>query len=73
MFGALKLTKNADPNRYSYPGHGIGFDAKGFFSLSDGSGFGKNVIIGADSSSSKYVDNGKRYIDFWSKHNRWIR
>ena len=29
-----------------------------FFSLSDGSGFGKNVIIfGVDNSSSRYADN----------------
>ena len=26
LFGALKLTKNANPNKYSYLGYGIGFD-----------------------------------------------
>ena len=45
MFGAVKLTKNTDFNKYKYSGYGIGFDAPRSFSLSDGSGFGKNVII----------------------------
>ena len=44
-------------------GYGIGFDTRGCFSLSDVSGFGKNVIIfGDDNSSSKYADNRKSYI-----------
>ena len=44
-------------------GYGIGFDTQGCFSLSDVSGFGKNVIIfGDDNSSSKYADNRKSYI-----------
>ena len=45
LFGAVKLSKNADPDKYSYSGYGIGFDACRTFSSSDGSGFGKNVII----------------------------
>ena len=45
LFGAVKLTKNADFDKYKYSGYGIGFDARGSFSLSDGSGFAKNVII----------------------------
>ena len=44
-------------------GYGIGFDTQGCFSLSDISGFGKNVIIfGDDNSSSKYADNRKSCI-----------
>ena len=27
LFGALKLTKNTDPDKYGYSGSGIGFDA----------------------------------------------
>ena len=45
MFLAIKLTANADPDKYKYSGCGIGLDASGSFSLSDGSQFGKNVII----------------------------
>ena len=35
-------------------------------SISDGSGFGKNVIIfGADTSSSVHVDNKEKIFDSW--------
>ena len=27
LFGAIKLTKNADFDKYKYSGYGIGFDA----------------------------------------------
>ena len=65
FFGAVKLTKNADFDKYNYSGCGIGFDAHASFLLCDGSGFGKNVIIfGADMSSSAHVDNGKKDIQF---------
>ena len=30
-FGAVRLTKNTDMDKYKYSGHGIGFDRKGFF------------------------------------------
>ena len=33
LFGAVKLTKNADPDKYKYSGYGIGFDARGSFLL----------------------------------------
>ena len=44
LFGAVKLTKNADINKYGYFGYGIGFDKKGNFSF-PGGGLGCNVII----------------------------
>ena len=44
FFGAIKLTKNTDIDKYKYFGYGIGFDGKGFFSHPSG-GTGKNVII----------------------------
>ena len=48
MFGAVKLTKNADFDKYKYSGYGIGFDASGSFFLLDGSRFGKiQIIFGA--------------------------
>ena len=57
MFGGVKLTENADPDKYSYSGYGIGFDIRGYHSLPDGS-LGKNVIIfGVDVSSSEHIDN----------------
>ena len=37
--------------------YGIGFYVNRSFSLSDGSGFGKNVTIFEDKSSSVYMDD----------------
>ena len=57
MFGGVKLSKNADPDKYLYSGYGIGFNSCSEFSLPDGS-MGKNVIIfGVDISSSVHIDN----------------
>ena len=62
MFGAVRLTKNVDIDKYRYSGYGIGFDRKGSFSF-PGSGFGQNVIIfGVDMSSSAHIDNKKKDI-----------
>ena len=36
LFGAVKLTKNDDPNKYGYIGYGIGFDGRSQLSLTDG-------------------------------------
>ena len=59
MFGAVKLTKNADIDKYQYSGYRIGFDRKGSFSFPD-IGFGQNVIIsGVDMNSSTSIDKGK--------------
>ena len=34
LFGTIELTKNADTDKYSYSGYGIGFDAGGCFYFS---------------------------------------
>ena len=44
MLGAVKITKNNDPDRYVYFCYGIGFDSHPEFSFPDGSA-NKNVII----------------------------
>ena len=36
LFGAVRLTKNADIDEYKYSGYGIGFDRKGTFSVDNG-------------------------------------
>ena len=60
LFGAVKLTKNADIDKYGYSGYGIGFDRHGSFSF-PGTGLGRNVIIfGVDMSSSTKIDNRKK-------------
>ena len=62
MFGAVKLTKNADIDKYKYFRYGIEFDAHGSFSHPSG-GNGKNVIIfGVNTSSSTKIDNKKKDI-----------
>ena len=43
-FGDIKLTKNSNPNKYSYLGYGIGFDCRSLFSFRDFN-WGKNSII----------------------------
>ena len=44
FFGSVRLTKNADPDKYSYSDYGIGFDTRGYYSLPDGS-IGKNYFL----------------------------
>ena len=62
LFGAVKLTKNADIDKYGYSGYGIGFDRHGSFSF-PGTGLGRNVIIfGVDMISSTKIDNRKKDI-----------
>ena len=62
MFSAVRLTKNADFDKYGYSGYGIGFDRNSRFSFAN-AGFDKNVIIfGVDMSSSVHVDNKKKDI-----------
>ena len=57
LFRSVRLTKNADIDKYKYSGHGTGFDLKGSFSHTSG-GYGKNFIIfGADLSSSTHANN----------------
>ena len=63
LFEAVQLTKNSNIEKYSYSGYGIRFDVRLSFLLSDGSGFGKYVIIfGVGNSSSAYVNNKKRWL-----------
>ena len=57
LLGSLKLTKNADPDKYKYSNYSIGFDYRSELLFTDGR-MERNVnIIGADMSSSVHVDN----------------
>ena len=61
LFGSVKLTKNADIDKYGYSGYGIGFDRETSFSI--GNETGKNVTtFGVDMSSSTKIDNRKKDI-----------
>lgn len=58
LFG-FKLNKNADFDKYLY--YGTGLHAREWFSLSEGSEFGKNVIIfGTDMTSSVPIINKRK-------------
>ena len=62
LFGAVKLTKNADIDKYEYSNYGIGFERHEFFSHPSG-GTGRNVIIcRVDMGSSTKIDNRKKGI-----------
>ena len=57
MFGAVRLTKNADIDNYWCSSFRIGFDRRSSISFPSGR-FGQNVMIfGVDMSSSVHVDN----------------
>ena len=60
LFGVIKLIENANINEYRYSGYCIGFDRRGTFSVPGG--FGRNVLFGADMSSSAHVDNKQKHI-----------
>ena len=56
------MTKDDDPNKYSYSGYGIGFDSLSLFSISDFD-WGKIVIIfGVDMSSCVHSNNKSKDI-----------
>ena len=60
LFGAVKLTKKFDFDKYKYFGYGIGIDVNGVFLLHDRSRFGEKIIIfGVDMSSSVHNDSKK--------------
>ena len=63
LFGSVKVTKNDDPDRYKYHGHGIRFNSRSEFSFTDGSMRKNAIIFGADMSSSVHIlifDEGPR-------------
>ena len=59
LFGAVKLIKNTDIDKYKYSGYGIRFDRREKFSVPGG--FGRNgLVFSVDMSSSVHIDhNGK--------------
>ena len=62
MFGGVRLTKNADSDKYSYICYNIRFNTQIEYTLPDGR-VGENVIIfGADMSSSVNIDNKGKSI-----------
>ena len=63
LFGAVRLTKNENCDKFSYLRSEIGLNSRGTFWLSDGSRLGKNeIIFGICSSSSAHTDKIYIYI-----------
>ena len=63
LFGSVKLTINADVDKYKYSGYGIGFDSRSEFLLTDGSMRNNVIIFGSDISSSVQIYNkGKSFL-----------
>ena len=61
LFRAVGLATNTDPDKYKYSGYDIVFDPRVSFSLFNGCGFGKNLMIfGEDMSSYVHVDDRKK-------------
>ena len=56
LFGKIKMTKNADTDKYKYEGHSICFDSTVEFTHQEGN-MARNVIFGADMADSKQADN----------------
>ena len=50
LFGAVKPTKNADPDKYKYRGYGIGFDSRSYYTLPNNTTRRNVIIFGADMS-----------------------
>ena len=60
IFVSVKITKNADLDKYNYSSSDVGFGFRSEFSLTYGT-MGKHVIIyGADISSSMHIDNKRK-------------
>ena len=69
LFGAVKLTKNAYPDKYYCSGYGVGFDSH--LLLISNFDFGKNIIFGANSSSLTHANNRKKYTLVPNTRIRW--
>ena len=62
LFGDVKLTKNADIDKYKYSGYGIRFDGRGFYSHPSGGTWRNVIIFGADMTLSVNIDNNGKDI-----------
>ena len=67
MFGNVKITKNANPSKYSYSGYGIGFDSSSLFWIPIVCRVENAIIFGVDKSSSVYTNNENKDILIFGK------
>ena len=57
LFGAIKITKNADTSKNNYKGYGICFDEGALFSLGNITNAKNSIIFGVDMSFSIHANN----------------
>ena len=57
LFGAVKITKNANTSNYKYEGYGICFDSESSFSFSN-----KIIIFGVNTINSNHSINKTQNI-----------
>ena len=62
LFGAIKLSKNADPDKYSYSGYGIEFDPCSLFSLQNFDWVKNTIILGVGNSSPVHINTKKKDV-----------
>ena len=53
LFGAVKLTKNADFDKYSYSGYCVRFNSRSLFLF--------QILILFDNTSSTHITNRKKF------------
>ena len=67
LFGAVKITKTADTNKYFYSEYGIEFDSRPLFSIPNFDLDKNAIIFGVYMSSSMHIDNKYRDISIIGK------
>ena len=70
LFGAVKLTKNVDPNKYSYCRYGIEFDYHSIFLIPKFDWSKHAIIFGVCMSSSVHANNKNKDILILGKGQR---
>ena len=62
MFGSVKPTKNADPDKYKYSSYGKGFNSHSFYLLPDNTTRRNVIIFGVHMNLSVHIDNKAKDI-----------
>ena len=62
LFGAVKITKNANTSYYKYEGYGICFDSESFFSFGNRIDAKNIIIFGVNTSNSSHSTNKTQNI-----------
>ena len=62
LFGAVKITKNANTSHYKYEGYGICFDGESSFSFGNRTDAKNVIIFGVNNSNSSHSTNKTQNI-----------